>query len=126
MSFWPNRHVQALTPSSGHYAVLFAVALGAEVTAFSHSANKKDDAIKMGVKHFVITDKGFEKDHVRELDLIISSSSSNKLPLGELLSCLDVHGKLVFVGMPEEPLTIGPQMLGTFRSSLRFQPNSLP
>lgn len=39
----------------GHYAVLFAAALGAEVTVISHSQKKKDDALKLGAKHFVST-----------------------------------------------------------------------
>jgi alcohol dehydrogenase (NADP+) len=59
----------------------------------------------MGAKHFVATTKGFEKSLQRELDLIIVTASSSKLPLDELLSCLDIGCKLVFVGMPEEGLT---------------------
>lgn len=88
----------------GHYAVLFATALGAEVTVFSRSDAKKEDALKMGAKHYVSTDPGFEKDHFREFDVIICTSSSSKLPIDEFLSCLDVGKRLVFVGMPEEGL----------------------
>jgi len=32
----------------GHFAVLFAAALGASVTIISHSSSKKDDALKNG------------------------------------------------------------------------------
>ena len=39
----------------GHFAVLWAVALGAEVYVLSHSPSKKDDALKMGAKHFIVT-----------------------------------------------------------------------
>jgi alcohol dehydrogenase (NADP+) len=39
----------------GHYATIFAVALGAEVTVISHSPKKKEDALKLGAKHFVST-----------------------------------------------------------------------
>lgn len=59
----------------------------------------------MGAKRFVATTAGFEKDLQRELDLIIVTASSSLLPLGELLSTLDVQCKLVFVGMPEEGLS---------------------
>lgn len=90
---------------SGHYAVLFAVAMGAEVTVFSRSDAKKADALKMGAKHFVATTPGFEKDLQREFDVIVCTSSSSKMPLDELLSTLDVGKKFVFVGMPEEGLT---------------------
>ncbi|WWC68457.1 uncharacterized protein I206_102385 [Kwoniella pini CBS 10737] len=89
----------------GHYAVLFGNALGAEVTVFSRSDAKKEDALKMGAKRFIATSKGFEKDLQFEFDLIIVTASSSKLPLDELLSTLDVEKKLVFVGMPEEGLS---------------------
>jgi len=89
----------------GHYAVLFGTALGAEVTVFSRSDAKKEDALKMGAKRFVATTEGFAKDLALEFDLIIVTASSSRLPLDELLSTLYVNQKLVFVGMPEEGLS---------------------
>lgn len=89
----------------GHYAVLFGAALGAEVTVFSRSDAKKEDALKMGAKRFVATTEGFEKDLQRELDLIIITASSAQLPLDELLSCLNIEKNCVFVGMPETGLS---------------------
>lgn len=46
----------------GHFAVLWAVALGAEVTVLSHSPGKREDALSMGAKNFVVTsdEKWFE------------------------------------------------------------------
>lgn len=35
----------------GHFGVLFAAALGAEVYAISHSANKKADALKVSASN---------------------------------------------------------------------------
>ena len=94
-------------PQLGHYAVLFGVALGAEVTVFSRSDAKKADAMKMGAKRFIATgDKDFEKQIPPfEFDLIIVTASSSSLPVNELLGMLDIEKKLVFVGMPEEGLT---------------------
>jgi D-arabinose 1-dehydrogenase-like Zn-dependent alcohol dehydrogenase len=37
--------------------VLWAVALGAEVTVISRSDKKKKDALEMGAHHFIATDK---------------------------------------------------------------------
>jgi alcohol dehydrogenase (NADP+) len=56
----------------GHFALLFAKALGAEVVAISHSESKKADAEKMGVSNFVATSKGKSvfKQHARTLDFI--------------------------------------------------------
>ncbi|KAI7521774.1 NADPH-dependent medium chain alcohol dehydrogenase, partial [Hortaea werneckii] len=39
----------------GHFAVMWAVALGAEVYVLSHSPKKKEDALKMGAKEFIVT-----------------------------------------------------------------------
>lgn len=56
----------------GHFALLFAKALGAEVVAISHSETKKADAEKMGVSNFVATAKGKSvfKENARTLDFI--------------------------------------------------------
>lgn len=91
---------------SGHYAVLFGVALGAEITVFSRSDAKKADALAMGAHRFVATaTPGWEKDLERELDLIICTASGNNLPIDSLLSCLDVECKLIFMGLPEEGIS---------------------
>lgn len=51
----------------GHFALMWAKALGAEVTALSHSPDKKDDALKLGADHFVCTkDKDWAKEHAFE------------------------------------------------------------
>lgn len=103
-SDWVRVHCADIS-CSGHYAVLFGAALGAEVTVFSRSDAKKADALAMGAKRFVATTPGFEKDLKRDLDLIIVTASSAQLPLDELLSTLDIEKKLVFVGMPETGLS---------------------
>jgi alcohol dehydrogenase (NADP+) len=62
----------------GHFALIFAKAMGANVTAISHSANKEEDAKKMGATKFIATgsDAGAAvKGHERSLDLIVCSSS---------------------------------------------------
>ncbi|KZT58310.1 GroES-like protein [Calocera cornea HHB12733] len=87
----------------GHYAIMFAHALGAEVTAFSHSPNKKDDVLKMGADKFVISsEKDFEKPFQREFDIIICALNvSEGFPIGQYLTMLDVAGIFVMVGLPE-------------------------
>jgi alcohol dehydrogenase (NADP+) len=39
----------------GHFAILFAKAMGAEVTAISRSNAKKDDATKLGASKYITT-----------------------------------------------------------------------
>ncbi|KAL5521737.1 ADH6_2 [Sanghuangporus sanghuang] len=89
----------------GHYALLFAKGLGAEVYAFTHSHAKEADIKKMGADHIVITEPGFQEQHARGLDLIISTrDAASGFPLAEYLSMLDVHGKFICVGLPDEPI----------------------
>ena len=38
----------------GHMGVKFAAALGAEVTVLSHSESKREDALRMGAKEFIV------------------------------------------------------------------------
>lgn len=97
----------------GHMALQFSVALGAEVSAISHSARKKEDALKMGVTNFITLDTVSE--HKRSLDLIVCTSFSKEMPLTEYLELLDVGGTLVYVGIPESDLPSLPPtlMIGT-------------
>jgi len=86
----------------GHFGLLFAKALGAEVWAISRSRAKEEDAKTMGVDGFIATDEeGWEKAHVFTFDLIINTANSfSGFQLEQYLSLLDVHGKWVNVGLP--------------------------
>lgn len=91
----------------GHFALLFAKALGANVTAISHSDRKKDDAAKLGASKFIATHSGGDdvfKPHARTLDLIICTTNDPEMPLSGYLSLLRPEGKLILVGAPEKPL----------------------
>ncbi|KAH8116150.1 GroES-like protein [Phellopilus nigrolimitatus] len=98
----------------GHYAILFANGLGAEVYAFSHGRSKEKDAKQMGASHYIFTEaEGFHKDLQMTLDLIISTRDvAEGFPLVEYLSMLDVHGKFISVGMPDSELP--PTSVSTF------------
>lgn len=96
----------------GHFAVMFAGALAAEVTAISHSAEKKNDALKMGASHFLVTaEQGWPAGHVRSLDLIICTTFAKSMPIAEYLSLLDIGGTMVYVGIPEQALPALPPTL---------------
>lgn len=89
----------------GHFGVLLAVALGAEVTVISHSPRKRDDAMAMGAKNFLCGDD-WDKDpaNIRSLDLIISANSSLNIDLEKYLSTLRVGGTFIQCGLPEGKL----------------------
>lgn len=90
----------------GHFGILFANALGAEVYAISHSTRKKEDALKMGAKHFIDTSqKDWAKPLAFKLDFVINTADmTHKFNLPEYFSILKIMGKFHNVGMPDHPI----------------------
>lgn len=99
----------------GHYGVMFAKALGAETWVISRTHSKEEDAKKMGADGFLATsDKDWNEPHKKTFDLIVSTANNfgDGFDLNAYLSLLDVHGKWICVGFPEEStLKIKPQDL---------------
>jgi D-arabinose 1-dehydrogenase-like Zn-dependent alcohol dehydrogenase len=56
----------------GHFGLIFAKALGAEVVAISHTESKRADAQKMGASKFIATSQGKSvfKENARTMDFI--------------------------------------------------------
>jgi D-arabinose 1-dehydrogenase-like Zn-dependent alcohol dehydrogenase len=66
----------------GHFAILFAKALGAdEVVGISRKASKRQEALDLGCDDYIATDddKGWAKLNARRFDLIINTISSEKV-----------------------------------------------
>ncbi len=86
----------------GHLALQFARALGAEVTALSRSASKKDEALELGAHQYYSTEEAETfKELAGQFDLILNTVSAN-LNVDAYLSLLRVDGTLVNVGAPAE------------------------
>lgn len=87
----------------GHMAVKLAKSMGAEVTVFSTSPGKKDDAKKLGAKHFIVTSdpKNFEPVEGK-FDLIIDTVSA-KHDFTPYLNSLRIDGTLCLLGAAPEP-----------------------
>lgn len=61
----------------GHMAIKLAKAMGAEVTVFSTSEHKREDAKKLGAKHFVISSNASEMSaRTGYFDLILNTVSA--------------------------------------------------
>lgn len=90
----------------GHFAVLWAVALGANVYVLSHSPSKKDDAMKMGAKEFVVTgEKDWHKKFGFTFDFILNcADATDQFDLNAYFSTLKVMGKFHNVGFGDKPL----------------------
>ena len=91
----------------GHLALQFLNAWGCEVTAFTSSDNKADEAKAMGA-HSVINSRDAKQIEAAngQFDLIISTVNV-KLDWNLYLSTLQPKGRLHFVGATLEPLDIG-------------------
>lgn len=90
----------------GHMGVKFAVAMGAEVTVLSHSANKEADANKMGAHHFVCTKNSEVFETLRmNFDLILNTVSAD-IDIDPYLKCLKLDGTLVVIGLPGKPYAV--------------------
>lgn len=101
----------------GHMGVKIAAALGAEVTVFSHSPKKMNDALNMGAKEFVVVKNREDlKSESRKYDLIINTVSA-EIDLEWYIDCLKLDGTIVLVGLPGKPYAIStPPLIAQRRS----------
>ncbi len=82
----------------GHMAIKLAKGLGAEVTLFSRSPNKEEDAKKLGADAVIIsTEKAQMKSINGKFDLIIDTVPYDH-DLNPYISTLNINGTLVLVG----------------------------
>ena len=83
-------------------AVKLAHALGAEVTLFTTSPGKEEDARRLGADHVVLsTDRAAMKAVRRSLDLIINTVAV-PMNLDPYIMALSLNGTMVLVGAPSE------------------------
>ncbi|MEJ5145334.1 NAD(P)-dependent alcohol dehydrogenase [Sphingobacterium sp. MYb388] len=91
----------------GHLAIKIAKAMGAEVTVFTTSPAKVDDAKRLGADHAVLSsDEEQIATYNRQLHFIIDTVSA-KHDVNMYLNLLRHDGTVVLVGLPPQPLEIG-------------------
>jgi alcohol dehydrogenase (NADP+) len=92
----------------GHMAVKIARAMGAEVTVFTSSPGKSDDAIKFGARELVIsTDAAQMASQKGSLDFILDTVSAPH-DLNMYLALLRPRGTMCLLGVAPEPLSLLP------------------
>lgn len=90
----------------GHLAIQFARVFGAEVTAFSTSPAKEEEARGLGAQHFVNTRESRAlKDLAGSFDFILNTANADE-DWGVYLHALRPNGTLCFVGVPPKPVTM--------------------
>lgn len=102
----------------GHFALQFARAFGAEVTAFSTTPSKEEEAHHLGADHFVLIDdtKAMEAC-TRSFDLILHSGSHLKDPTPFMVA-LRPYGSLCLLGDPSQTFKIAPLSLVKKKAAL--------
>lgn len=84
----------------GHMAVKYLRELGADVTVFDITEDKRDDALKMGASRYVnINNPGEADDLDNTFDFIISTIPSAYDPM-EYMKRLKWNGQMCIVGIP--------------------------
>jgi uncharacterized zinc-type alcohol dehydrogenase-like protein len=101
----------------GHMGVKIATAMGADVTVFSTSPGKKEDARRLGAKNFVISKDPEAMKSVEGSFNLILDTVSGPHDMNAYLNALRRDGTLVVVGVSVEPAVIAtfPLIIGRRR-----------
>lgn len=90
----------------GHMAIKIAKAMGAQVTVFTTSPDKMEDAKRLGADDAVLSKDKEQMKAQKGFDMILDTVSA-KHDVNDYMRMLKVDGSLVLVGLPSEPLEIG-------------------
>jgi alcohol dehydrogenase (NADP+) len=102
----------------GHMGVKIAKALGAHVVVFTTSANKVEDALRLGADEVVNSKNAEEmKKHLNSFHFILDTVSA-KHDINAYILLLGRDGNLTQVGVPPEPLSLNVGSLIFGRRSL--------
>jgi len=91
----------------GHLAIRIAKAMGAEVTVFTTSQAKVDDAKRLGADNAVLSSDIEQMNRFRNTQDFIIDTVSAKHDVNTFLGMLKIEGTLVLVGLPPEQLEVG-------------------
>jgi alcohol/geraniol dehydrogenase (NADP+) len=90
----------------GHLAIQFARVFGAEVTAFSGSPDKEEEARELGAHHFVNSrETKAMREVIGKMDLIITTVNADQ-DWATYVQALRPTGTLCFVGVPQSPVSV--------------------
>lgn len=103
----------------GHLAIRFAAAFGCEVTAFSTTADKQEEAHRLGARHFVASRDARPPEKLAgSLDFLLSTVTV-PLDWAAWLNVLRPRGTLWFVGASLGKIDIPPMALIVGNKSVR-------
>jgi uncharacterized zinc-type alcohol dehydrogenase-like protein len=102
----------------GHMALLMLRAFGSEITAFSTSPSKQQEALAMGAHAFACsTDVADVRKHFGRFDLVLSTVHA-RLDWTTYLRTLRPNGVFCLLGMPPGVIQVPPALLVTGQRSI--------
>ena len=102
----------------GHMGVKISHALGAHVTVFTTSPDKKEDALRLGADEVIMSRNTAEMEkHTGTFDFILDTVSAQH-DINSYLSLLARDGNVTLVGAPPQPLNVAAFSLIGGRHSL--------
>jgi uncharacterized zinc-type alcohol dehydrogenase-like protein len=123
----PTNHVGIVGIGGlGHMAVKFAAAYGCDVTAFTSSESKFDEARRFGAKHVVSSrDSAAIKKLASTIDLLIVTVNAS-LDWDALIGTLAPKGRMHVVGVVPEPIPVAVFPLIAGQRSISASPSGSP
>jgi alcohol/geraniol dehydrogenase (NADP+) len=110
----------------GHMALKFARAWGCEVTAFTSSPSKFDEAKRLGAHNVLAThDKDALNKAASSFDMILVTANA-PLEWDALINCLKPKGRLHIVGAVTEPIPVKVTQLISRGNSVSASPTGSP
>ena len=110
----------------GHLAVKFARAWGCEVTAFTSSPSKREEALRLGAHRTVSSvDKAELKAAAGSLDFLLVTAGA-KLDWDALINTLAPKGRIHLVGVVTESLSLRAGALLSWQRDLSASPTPSP
>lgn len=110
----------------GHLAIGFLRAWGCEVTAFTSSEAKRDEALRLGAHHVVATGDAAALAKLAGRFQFVLVTINAAQDWGAYLATLAPRGRLHFVGAVLEPMGFRPQLLFGNQKSVSGSPLGSP
>lgn len=91
----------------GHLAIQYAVKMGFNTVAIARGKEKQALSKKLGAHHYIDSDSQKVSDELKKLGgaKVILATVTNAKAISAVIEGLSIDGKLLIVGIPEEPIS---------------------
>jgi D-arabinose 1-dehydrogenase-like Zn-dependent alcohol dehydrogenase len=112
----------------GHMAIQFSAKMGFDTIAIARGKDKEPLAKKLGAKYYFDSESqnvAAEMEKLGGAKIILSTVTSGKA-VNAVMGGLDINGKLILVGNPDQPLEVQGRLLIAGRRSVSGWPSGSP